>query len=70
MSGLERGIGRTESIRRYFVVLNLSPDCVHERRPSATGLQRGITSYQDSEKDFVIGDVQHVQLPGYLVIFD
>ena len=70
VSGLERGAGRTESIRRYFVVPNLSPDRVQERRPSMTGLQLGTTLCQDSETYFVIGDVQHVQLPVYLVIFD
>lgn len=70
MSGLERGTGRTESIRLYFVVPNLSPDCVQERRPSVTGLQRGAILCQDSETCCVIGDVQHVQLPVCTVVFD
>jgi hypothetical protein len=35
-----------------------------------TGLQQGTTLCQDSETYFVMGDVQHVQLPVYLVIFD
>ena len=64
VSGLERGIGRTESIRRYFVVPNLPPDCVQERWPSVTGLQLGTALYQSGETYFVIGDVQHVQLSG------